>query len=91
MCLSQNTVKRFRNEYVGNPFSEDDYVWAEQIYDKLWTQLDHNVNYCINPKTMIAELLKRHNKTVYQVYWPKHNSLKSDSYEEIMTKIMKVC
>ncbi len=89
MCLSKNTVTILKNQYIGNPFSENDYVWVEKIYNELWTNLDHTFNYCINPKTMIGELLKRSNLTQYQVYWPKNNPVKSQRYEEIMIKIMK--
>jgi hypothetical protein len=59
-----------RNKYIGDPFSEEDYTWAENMYGEIWKRLDHSQHYCINPKTMIGELLRRHNKTVYQTWWP---------------------
>ena len=88
MCLAENTVKSCKKKYVGNPFSEDDYVWAEQTYSKLWKHLDHRRNYCINPQAMIGELLRRHNKNLYDCFWPKSKE-KSDNYNLIMIQIME--
>ena len=44
--------------------------------------------YCINPQAMIGELLRRHNKNVYDYYWPKSKE-KSDNYNLKMIQIME--
>jgi len=86
MCLCHNTIKIcMRN----SSFTEEDKLFVIESYDIIWANIDHSRNYCINPKSLCAEILRRSGKTSYDVRMPK-NKYKIDQYEKIISIMMDI-
>ena len=62
------------------PITPEDFEYADGIYRKMWTRLDHTRTYSLNHRIFAAELLRRSGKYAYPEI-KRFTGMKGEMYE----------
>jgi len=86
MCLTPGTMKNWIHIY---DFSINDQLFIIEAYDKMWKNLDHSRNYCLNPEAVAFEILKHYGKVTENRWMAKKlSSAQRDKYEKTFIILM---